>query len=173
MHLRYLGELDNSSSALIVTQNDYFNAISGIKMNLPDISILTTQGNIQIAPREFTIINHTSNLISSLIAGDAKSLLHFLLEYEPSKIVIEYLARNYPDANDYITSKTTFRTARLQNANKTFDEIAVKQDFKLKGEILENVEIWHQRFIIKGNVLLEFDEAGSHRLPFEIGRAHV
>ena len=79
------------------------------------------------------------------------------------------MKQNYPDARTYLDTHVPLKTVRMKNADLTFDEIAREQRFKLSGEVVNDVEVWHQRFLVKGDTLLEFDSAGSHRLPFVAG----
>ena len=174
MHIRYLSDLEEVDSAPTVTQNDYFRAISGVKMILPTVFILSTVGNFQPDVKPKIKLNTTlepdlSDLIPCLMAQDAKALLHLLLEFKITDRLLHYMKQNYPDARTYLDTHVPLKTVRMKNADLTFDEIAREQRFKLSGEVVNDVEVWHQRFLVKGNTLLEFDSAGSHRLPFVAG----
>ena len=174
MHIRYLSDLEEVDSAPTVTQNDYLRAISGVKMILPTVFILSTVGNFQPDVKPKIKLNTTlepdlSDLIPCLMAKDAKALLHLLLEFKITDRLLHYMKQNYPDARTYLDTHVPLKTVRMKNADLTFDEIAREQRFKLSGEVVNDVEVWHQRFLVKGNTLLEFDSAGSHRLPFVAG----
>lgn len=177
LHVRYLAEIENHDSVLTVTQNDYFRAISGVKMHLPDVAILSTQGNFQPEASKIGTVmlkinwkdKKVSTLVSRLMEHDAKALLQLLLEFGVSDPLLQYMERNYPDARVYLDSQSSLKVVRMDNADRTFDQIAAAQGFHLKGDILENIEVWHQRFLLKEQILFEFDGAGSHRLPFVAG----
>ena len=143
-------------------------------MILPTVFILSTVGNFQPDVKPKIKLNTTlepdlSDLIPCLIAQDAKALLHLLLEFKITDRLLHYMKQNYPDARTYLDTHVPLKTVRMKNADLTFDEIAREQRFKLSGEVVNDVEVWHQRFLVKGNTLLEFDSAGSHRLPFVAG----
>jgi hypothetical protein len=173
-HIRYLSDLEDIDNVPTVTQNDYFRAISGVKMILPDVSILSTHDNFQIdvkamAKRTSEMEQAPSDLIPRLMKHNAKSFLLLLLEFNISEELLQYIKRTYLDAHTYLDTHVALKTVRLARADLTFDEIAIEQNFELTGEVVDDVEVWHQRFLVKGNSLLEFDVAGSHRLPFVAG----
>jgi len=164
-HLQWVSEVENPTKILSVTQNDYFSAISGVKMSLPTLSILSVQGNFRPEPQEKVMV---SDLIPQLMHLNARALLQLLLEFGVSQNVSEYMGRNYPDAKAFLDSQIPLTTFRMENANKTFDEISGTRG-NVKTDVLEDIEIWHQRFLIKNQILFEFDAAGSHQLPFVAG----
>lgn len=164
-HLQWVSEVKNPTKILTVTQNDYFSAISGVKMSLPTLSILSVQGNFRPEPQEKVMV---SDLIPQLMHLNARALLQLLLEFGISQNASEYMERNYPDAKAFLDSQIPLSTFRMGNADRTFDEIAGSPP-NLKSDLLEDIEIWHQRFLIKHQILFEFDAAGSHRLPFVAG----
>lgn len=172
-HVRYLEDLDNPETALTITQNDYFSAISGVKMILPKVAILSTQSNFKLpstTQSNFKLPSTKMNqLIPILMESNAKAFLQLLLEYGLNERILNYLEHNYPDARVYLKSQMSFTVSRLPNADLSFDEILAKEGANFLGEIAEDVEIWHQRFLVKKETLFEFDGAGSHLLPFVAG----
>lgn len=173
-HIRYLDELDDLHDIQTVTHNDYFRAISGVKMELPTLSILSTQGDFQPnikskVKQKLRVERRHPDLIPRLMNHNAKAFLNLLLEYKISEGLSLYLKRNYPDARSYIDSHVVLKAVRMTRADLTFDEIARELEFELTGDVIQDVDIWHQRFLVKGDTLFEFDAAGSHRLPFVAG----
>jgi hypothetical protein len=150
----------------LMGQNQYIRAFSVGKIDLPELCILSTGENFQLKLKNGL---NTSNLAISLIERDSISLMNLFLEYGSEPEILEFLNDYFPDGLDYIKSRQVITVVELDGFNKSFDQRNVMGFAHRKADILENVEIWHQRFILRDNHLLQFDSTSSHQLPFVAG----
>jgi hypothetical protein len=104
-----------------------------------------------------------------LVNKDSDSLKLFLLEYDLDEFALKGLKAVFPDAWEFIKSKVRLKVTRLANAEKTFDEISHGNYANSRGDVATDIQIWHQRFLVKDDELLEFDVTGSHLNKFVAG----
>ena len=165
-HLSYSDLNESNIQFQKVNQNDYFRAMFIGRTTLKEKSMLFTKSRYEIHEKNSS---KKSKLLGRLIKADNESLKLFLLECAFDGFLYEHLQVLFPDAWDFINSKTKFEVYRLPNAEKTFDEVAQNDFANLHGDMVTDIEIWHQRFLVKGNRLLEFDVTGSHLNKFVAG----
>jgi len=149
-----------------IGQNEYFRALSVGKIDLPVECILSTGDTFQLRSRRST---NAPNLIFGLIRNHPINLLTLFLEYGSELEILEFLGSHFPDGLDYLKSRQIIGVVELDGFDKTFDERLISDSRDQKSDVLENVEIWHQRFILRDSQLLQFDSTGSHELPFVAG----
>lgn len=165
-HLRYSTIKDGTGLLPRIELNDYVRAMSVGKIQLSKESVLSS--NLK-SDFKLKFKNANSSLLATLVRKDSISTVFFLLEYGPDDSILSWLQKHFPDGMRFLETRTMFKTKRLPNSDKIFDEISHLPGSELQGDVLENVEIWHQRFLIQKDYLLEFDSTGSHLLPFVAG----
>ena len=159
-------EKTNEKVLPLMSQNQYIRAFSIGKIDLPEFCILSTGNNFQLKLKNGS---NTSKLVISLIKRDAISLMNLFLEHGSEPEILEFLNDHFPDGLDYIKSRQMITVVELDGFDKSFDKRDVHGFAHRKADVLENVEIWHQRFILRDGHLLQFDSTGSHDLPFVAG----
>jgi hypothetical protein len=80
-----------------------------------------------------------------------------------------YLEEVFPDFKDLLSSRVSLKIVFHPNCNKTFDQITSHGVLAAQDEVTD-VEIWHQRFIIKNKSWLVIDSTSSPRLKFVAGQ---
>ena len=149
-----------------IGQNEYFRALSVGKIDLPLECILFTRDTFQLRLRRST---NAPNLTFGLLRNDPINLLNLFLEYGSELEILEFLNDHFPDGLAYLKSRQIIGVIQLDGFDKTFDQRLIPDSRDRKSDVLENVEVWHQRFILRDGQLLQFDSTGSHELPFVAG----
>jgi hypothetical protein len=80
-----------------------------------------------------------------------------------------YLEEVFPDFKDLLSSRVSLQIIFHPNCYKTFDQITSHGVLEVQEEVTD-VEIWHQRFIIKNKSWLVIDSTSSPRLKFVAGQ---
>jgi hypothetical protein len=165
-HLAYEILDNNLGEATRLGLNDFVRGMTVGRVDLSKKSILTSRLKLRRNPRTAYI---NSPLVTALSRIDSINFLYFLLEYGPEATVLSFMKIHNPDGYDALTSKTRLKTKIVDNSGKTFDEIKTESQPNFQGNSLRNLEIWHQRFLIKDGFLFEFDDTGSHLGSFVAG----
>ena len=164
-HFLFSSEKQQTASPNRIDINDYVRAMTVGKVEIQEINNLSYESEYISKVKYFGF----SILLSKLANLDSHALLNFLREYGHSGEIYEYLKAHYPSGIDYLQSKEMLNVVKMETSHRTFDEIRTLHGLGYKGETFSNVDIWHQRFLVKDNSLLEFDSTGAHYLAFVAG----
>jgi hypothetical protein len=101
--------------------------------------------------KRFEIDLHKQLILGKLIRWDSSKVLTYLRErtdFLENPLLVEYL-KFFPDFVSDINGARRFSLELHKNAYSSFDDFPNTQ--KRSHDILNHVEIWHQRFIVEGS----------------------
>jgi hypothetical protein len=165
-HFRFLLLDGGSQKQGEVGFNDYVRAMTVGKIELQEVNYLACDLKFRtLAKRQLNSLQ----LLTSLSKQSKKELLAFLREYGPDEVVLNHFKKFDWPGWEFLTKSVKLNSIVHKNSTKSFDELATIFGSGYQGEVLEEVEIWHQRFLVKGDSLIEFDATGTHKASFVAG----
>lgn len=111
------------------------------------------------------VANSNKSYLRKILKWDMKSTLIILYDLGLSKIAANIFNQNSPHVAHMLKEFTRLKFSLHPQANTIFDEL----DPDASMYLVENVEIWHQRFIVRNEELLVIDGATDVNLPFVAG----
>lgn len=112
-----------------------------------------------------TSVNSSRSYLNKILGWHLKSALIILYDLGLSENAATNFSQNSPQVTHMLREFTRLKFSLHSQANTIFDEL----DPDASMLLVEDIEIWHQRFIVRNEELFIIDGATNVNLPFVAG----
>ena len=112
---------------------------------------------------------NSQTLISQLLIWNLKFTINLIHELEITSELLPQVNELSPVLGQILTSRQALKINCLSNSEKTYDYYLTTEGKLDIPFSMQNVQLWHQRFVVKDNTLVFYDIATSLDLPFVAG----
>jgi hypothetical protein len=109
------------------------------------------------------------NVIHNLIRFNPNYFMRLVYKYDLSESFQTYLLRMYPSLWSEISSRAVIPLDVHPDANNCLD-LKLENSVQSRFDVLENVEVWHQRFLVKDGKWQIIDATTDPRMKFVAGQ---
>jgi hypothetical protein len=154
-----------------LTRVDYLSIKFEAKKDLESLWGFETRGKSITKVRIVNKIkkSKTENVIHNLIRFNPSYFMRLVYNYDLSESFQTYLLRMYPSLWSEISSKAVIPLDVHPDANNCLD-LKLENSVQSRFDVLENVEVWHQRFLVKDGKWQIIDATTDPRMKFVAGQ---
>ena len=108
--------------------------------------------------------------VVQLLTWNLKMGLDLIYDFELTELLETQIRGFSPETADLLQKRIPLRRRHLEHFDQTFDDCYMRTGGFIGCEMLSDVQLWHQRFVIKNQELYLFDAATKVSLPFVAGQ---
>ena len=148
---------------------NYVNLDATLNCNLSRTTILWREyATEKLYRRRFGSLRSRS-LLENLFLWNMKYAVNLIHDFNLVNEIQNELDRFSPVLTEMLQNKKVLSIKYIDGFAQTYDERLSNKCDKENIPVINNAELWHQRFIVKDDVLYFYDAATSLELPFVAG----